>query len=202
MRRDALLSTTTRACWPRAAAFIEKRGAPDENTSRPDGAPSSGAANVSPMNPPRTVTRARTISASRAAAHAGQVVGECRPLFGRPASQQLGGRGQERLIERGDLGRPVRVDAYDDPPPVVRVGLAPNDPSSLEAVEDARDRAAREPGQLGEPGRGDLGFADGELETLEVGGIDPEALGDGFVEDKGSGHDPPPQLPRIAGIGP
>ena len=128
----------------------------------------------------------------------GEVDVERGPLGRRPAAEELRGRPEERRVLGRDGDRPVWVDAHDEPAPVIRVGLAPDDPPPLEPIEDARDRAARQPGQLGQPRRGDLVLADRELEALEVRRVDPDPFRDGLVEDDGAGDQAPP---GFAGIG-
>jgi len=83
---------------------------------------------------------------------------------------------------------------HHDPPPVVRVALAPDPPCPLQAVEHARDGPRRESRPIGELAGGHRSLAGDQVRVLVIGGGEPEALGHGGVEQDRRGALAPRRL--------
>ncbi len=112
------------------------------------------------------------------------------------AIEELAGLPVERLELGEDLLGSAGQQPDDDPPPVDRVGLAPGISGLLESVQDPGDRPARKAAELGQPTGGEVRLQHRQLETAEVGGIQPEAGREGVVEGDRPGSEGPAEATR------
>src|SRR5206468_12294524 len=87
----------------------------------------------------------------------------------------------ERRLDRGHL---LWNDLDDHPPAVSWIGDTPDVAALLEAVDDAGDGAAREPGQLRQPARRRVAHVHQGLERLDVGLGPASPDRDGLPEER------------------
>jgi hypothetical protein len=95
-------------------------------------------------------------------------------------------------VERDpDVGDLLRDDLDDHAAAVGGVGDTPHIAGLLEAIDDARDRAGREPGDLRQLAGGRRAHVDELLERLDVGLRQAEADRDGLAEERPLDVHPP-----------
>jgi hypothetical protein len=67
---------------------------------------------------------------------------------------------------------------------VAGVAAAFDEAATLQAVQQGRDGRRAHAGRLGDAARRDVRLACGDVETFEIGGIEPEAFGHRLVQDQ------------------
>ncbi len=86
-----------------------------------------------------------------------------------------------RGLDRGDA---LRDELDDDAPAIGGVGDATDVAGLLQAVDDAGDRAGRQPHEIGQPAGGGRPAIDEDLERLDIGLREAEPDRDGLPEER------------------
>ena len=111
----------------------------------------------------------------------------CSRAVGSHASVSCWALLEEGFVVALDLVDAVGNELDAQPPPIGRVGLAPDEARPLEPVEDAGDGAGRQAGQLSQARRLQPGLGRCEDQTAQIRGVDAEPLGDRLVGGDRSG---------------
>jgi len=101
--------------------------------------------------------------------------------------RHLSGASDQWLVVVPDLAEAARYELHTETSTIVRIGLSPDEPGPLEPIKNARDRPGGEACELGQTGGCQARFEGGQVETAQVGRVDPETIGDGLVRGHRSG---------------
>jgi hypothetical protein len=121
---------------------------------------------------------------------AGQELRDRGELVGVEPLEQLARVGGQRVEHLLDLAHRLGRGAQHLLAPVVRMGLAAQPARPLQPRDHPGDRAAGQAGDRGELTGGHRGPLPEQVQALEVGGAQPEAIGEGMVEQHGGGAVP------------